>query len=196
MMVDLLRHGATGRAGYIDGRSDWPLTDAGWHQMQRQTAGRRWVAIVASPLRRAREPAEQVARALDLAEVVDPDWAEVDFGDWDGRSRSDVEATPGGAEALTAFYADPASHPPPGGEPWSAFETRVAAALERVAGMDGPVLVISHGGPIRMALARACGLPLDRLWALRIGYGTRVRLHLDRAADGQLWGEIVEIAQP
>jgi len=63
MMVDLLRHGATGRAGYIDGRSDWPLTDAGWHQMQRQTAGRRWTAIVASPLRRAREPAERLLSA-------------------------------------------------------------------------------------------------------------------------------------
>jgi alpha-ribazole phosphatase len=46
------------------------------------------------------------------------------------------------------------------------------------------------------ALSQVCGLPLDKLWALRIGFGTRIRLNFEVAANEQVWGEIVEINQP
>jgi alpha-ribazole phosphatase len=49
---------------------------------------------------------------------------------------------------------------------------------------------------MRVALHQVCGLPLDRLWALRIGFGTRIRLNFEVAADARVWGEIVEISQP
>ena len=58
------------------------------------------------------------------------------------------------------------------------------------------MLVVTHAGPMRVALHQVCGLPLDRLWALRIGFGTRIRLNFEVAADARVWGEIVEISQP
>lgn len=198
MRIDFLRHGTTGRGDRLDGRGDVPLTEAGRDEMRRQTAGRRWAAVWSSPLVRAREMAQGIADRLSRPLVVDAGWAEMDFGAWEGRARLDIAAE------LEAFHADPVAHPPPGGEPWRDFEVRVAAALDRVlrsadaATVDcaEPVLVVAHGGPIRMALSLACGLPYERLWCLRIAYATRVGVDIGRSADGRLWGEIVEVAQP
>jgi alpha-ribazole phosphatase len=198
MRLDLLRHGDTGRAGYLDGRTDSPLSNIGILQMERQTACGGWPLVIASPLRRARGPAEMLARVHACQLVIDPDWAELDFGQWDGRHRLDIEADAGDRSLLASYYDDPEGLVPPGGECWTAFEMRVRAALAnayvRAAGQ--PALVITHAGPMRMALATILGLPLRSLWAIRLGYATRVGLDVGRGDDGTFWGELVEIVQP
>ena len=92
----------------------------------------------------------------------------------------------------------PQANPAPGGQPWASFETQIACALSRLADLAscGPTLVVTHAGPMRLALYQVCGLPLDSLWVLRIGFGTRIRLNFEFAADARVWGEIVEISQP
>ena len=55
---------------------------------------------------------------------------------------------------------------------------------------------MTHAGPIRQALALATGMAHASTWALRIGYGTRMRLEIGRAPDGELWAEILELVQP
>lgn len=126
---------------------------------------------------------------------INPDWIEFDFGDWDGQPGSAVPA-----EELAAFHVDPARHPPPRAEPWVDFGQRIRTALAALAGgasaCTDPVLVVSHGGALRMALVQACGLPLAATWALRIGYGTRLRLRLEQGGEGGLWGEVLELVQP
>lgn len=202
MMVDLLRHGATDREGYLDGRMDFPLSNEGWAQFRRQTAQGTWSRIVASPLRRAREAAEALAQDKGLALRLDPDWAEMDFGVWDGRLRTEIAASPAQKRALDAFMSDPSVHPAPGGEMWADVEARIARALDCLLTEDpsGPVLVVTHAGPMRLAMSIACGFAFDALWAVRIGYATRIRLQLGKDAgvgsNGRPWGEIVEIAQP
>ncbi|MGO1542046.1 MAG: histidine phosphatase family protein [Luteimonas sp.] len=195
MIVDLVRHADTGRRGHLDGRSDPPLVAGATDAPCRCHAGIAWARIVSSPLRRARDTALALAAPLGLPVTPDPRWIEFDFGDWDGQ-RSD--ALP--ARALAAFHADPQHSPPPGGEAWDAFGNRIAGALHALMadarGDEGPVLVVSHGGALRMALSQACGLPLSALWALRIGYGTRARLRVEAGARGRLWGELLELAQP
>ena len=197
MLIDLLRHGTTGRDGYLDGRTDHPLSADGRAQFESQTARRDWPTIVTSPLRRAREAAQLLAGSRNLGLRIDEDWAELDFGLWDGR-KSELEEEPVIRAALAAFYRDPSTNPPPGGESWASFEMRIGRALTRLAhrARPGPVVVVTHAGPMRMALHQVCGLPLDRLWALRIGCGTRVCLNFEVAADARVWGEIVEISQP
>jgi alpha-ribazole phosphatase len=198
MLIDLLRHGATGRDGYLDGRTDHILSAEGWDQFRSQTAHREWTTIVTSPLLRARQAAAGLACARNLALRIDEDWAELDFGLWDGRRKSELEAEPAIHAALGAFYRDPSTNPAPGGEAWSSFEARIGRALGRLLHLAGPqpTLVVTHAGPVRQALSMVCGLPLDRIWALRIGFGTRIRLNLEVGADQRLWGEIVEIGQP
>lgn len=154
--------------------------------------------IVTSPLRRTREAAEILAKERNVDLRLDNDWAELDFGAWDGWSRSEIEGVARGHAALAAFYRDPSVNSPPGGEPWASFEARIGRALCRLAHEAGreSILVVTHAGPIRLALSQSCGLPLDGLWALRIGYGTRIRLHLEADTNERVWGEIVEISQP
>jgi alpha-ribazole phosphatase len=198
MRIDLLRHGTTGRDGHLDGRSDLPMNETGWRQFAGQTKADDWRLVVTSPLARARLGAEDYARRAGIALRVDDDWAELDFGAWDGRMRSEIAAEPENADLLNAFYADPNAFAAPGGEKWIGLQHRVSHALDRLltSPKATPVLVVTHGGAIRAALAQLLGWPLQSLWSLRIDPATRIRLEAGRSADGTRWGEIVEIIQP
>ncbi|GLH79358.1 hypothetical protein SSBR45G_42670 [Bradyrhizobium sp. SSBR45G] len=197
MRLDLLRHGTTGRDGYLDGRTDPPLSEIGWEQVRRQTQSRIWRRVVSSPLARACAAAEDYARQTGGALEIDGDWRELDFGHWDGRSRSDIAAEPGGEALLDAFYAD-AAVSAPAGESWADLQTRVARAVERVLTVPEPtpVLVMTHGGAMRAALSHLLGWPLRQLWSLRIHPGTRITLEAGLGGERGPWGEIVEVIQP
>lgn len=195
MILDLLRHGDTGRRGQFDGRHDPPLLAgacSAWQHVPRAP----WTRIISSPRQRALQTAQQVAgqaRAIEINE----DWAEWHFGDWEGRRREDIAIDAEGQRALAAFDRDPAANPPPGAEPWHALQSRVQRALRALATMDeqARVLVVSHAGPIRLALSLACGLPLPALWALRVDYGTGLQLRLGHDDNAGLWGELIEVRQ-
>lgn len=198
MFIDLIRHGATDMEGTLLGRTDAAVSEAAWPDLLRQTDGRSWCAVVASPLRRSRAFAERLARDRGLPLRIDSDWAELDFGDWDGKPIAALRADPTIAAHLDAFYRDPDAPAPPNGESWRALEARTARAIDRLLDPDAPqsALVIAHGGPFRAALSLACGLPFASTWAFRIGYGTRITLRIERGPDQGIWGEIVEVVQP
>jgi alpha-ribazole phosphatase len=203
VLIDLIRHGATEPPGLLLGRSDPPLSDTGRAQFQAQTEGRDWSAIVTSPLRRTREAADALAQDRGLALIVEPNWGEMDFGAWDGQTIASLRQDAAIAAKLDRFYEDENAEPPPGGESWSALRARVGDGLDALLDLaSGPAagipsaLVVTHGGPIRAALALTCGLPFAHLWTLRIAYGTRLTLNFDRDDDGRMWGELIEIVQP
>ena len=195
--LTLLRHGDTGRAGYLDGRTDSALSDKGWRQMTAQTGGREWPLIVTSHLQRARLPAERLAASSGSRIIVDADWAELDFGAWDGQLRSAIDADTETREYLQRFYHAPHEPPPPQGENSTVFADRCERALRRVLSApngDG-ALIITHGGPIRAVLAVTLGFSLPSMWALSIGYGARLTLDVGVAEDGQLWGQLIDLLQ-
>lgn len=197
-LLDLIRHGETEVRGLLLGRTDIALSEAGWQQFEQQTAGRTWASIVTSPLRRAREPAERLARLRHLPLQIDADWAEIDFGHWDGRPLAELRADPVISKQLDAFYGCAAASGAPEGETWPALRTRVTRALGRLldAPEDESILIATHAGPMRTVLSAACDMPFERTWAFRIGHGTRLTLRVERQDDGRPWGEIIEIAQP
>lgn len=197
MRLDLLRHGSTGRDGHLDGRTDPPLSEMGWDQFRRQTQGRLWRHVVSSPLARARMAAEDYARQTGSVLHVDPEWSELDFGRWDGRKRSEIVGEQDGVALLDAFYADPTTAAPEG-ESWADLQVRVSRAAERILARpeSAPVLIVTHGGAIRAALAHLLGWPLHQLWSLRLHPGTRITLEAGQGANGAPWAEIVEIVQP
>ena len=198
MRIDLLRHGDTGRDGYLDGRTDPPLSQTGWQRFAMQTKDRDWKLIVSSPLARARSAAEACSQRTATTLRIDPDWRELDFGRWDGRERCEIATEPADAGLLEAFYADPAAFTSPDGESWASMRDRVSRALDRLTMNPElfPVLVVTHGGAIRAALSLVLGWPLRSLWSLRIKPATRITLEIGRGEDGALWGELVEIIQP
>jgi ribonuclease H / adenosylcobalamin/alpha-ribazole phosphatase len=172
----LLRHGQTPMSVQkrYAGRSDVPLTDAG--VAQAAAAAKRLVpagiaAIVASPLQRTVQTAEQVAAVTGLPVVTEDGFRETDFGAWEGLTFAEVrERWP---SEMTAWLADP-EVAPPGGESFAEVSERVTAALHRVlAGRTGQrILVVSHVTPIKTLVAAALRAPPVALY----------RMHLDVAA--------------
>ncbi|MBN9263604.1 MAG: histidine phosphatase family protein [Hyphomicrobium sp.] len=197
-LIDLIRHGEVEERGLLLGRTDTALSTRGWDQFEQQTANRTWASIRTSPLRRAREPAEKLAALLELPIAIDGDWAEMDFGAWDGRSILELRTDARIAEQLDALYRSSDAGRAPYGESCSDLQLRIRRALAALA--EAPesdrILVATHGGPIRAAISIACDIAFERTWAFRIDYGTRVTLALGRAANGSTWGEIIEVAQP
>lgn len=185
--IDLLRHGEPEGGVRYRGTVDDPLSERGWVQMRAAVGGARpWQVVVSSPLRRCADFARTLAVESHLALDIEPRFREMGFGAWEGRTVDEIlAATP---EALNRFWQDPIAHPPPDGEPLQDCAARVAAGwhdlLARHAGRR--VLVIGHGGMIRLVLHHILEMPLSRIWRLEVPYATlsRVRVYR-RAADSE-----------
>jgi alpha-ribazole phosphatase len=197
-LIDFVRHGETVTPGRLLGRTDPELADAGWWQLEWQTQGRTWDLILGSPRLRSRAPVERLAAELGISHRIDDDWAELDFGDWDGRALAELRADPTTAEALAALYRSPDAAGAPGGESWQDLNTRIGRAVDRLLAEPAPAtaLVVTHAGPMRAALSLLCGIPFANLWAFKIDPGTRMTLRAGRDPGAGLWGEIVEVVQP
>lgn len=158
VVIDLLRHGETGRSGFR-GNLDDPLAPAGWEQMQRATheAKTRWQVVVSSPLARCADFAHAFAAERGLPLEWDARLAELHFGDWEGQDAEILHREQ--PQALGRFWTDPWSYTPPGGESLTAFETRVRAAWVDISKRHTSrhVLVVTHGGVIRLLLCVAGG---------------------------------------
>jgi alpha-ribazole phosphatase len=183
--LDLLRHGETELGGGLRGSLDDALTDAGWQQMRAAVveAGP-WDRIVASPLQRCARFAEELSARLSLPLQLDVDLQELHFGDWEGIGTAQLMETD--AEGLGRFWENPYTFTPPNGEPVLAFSERVLGAVRRIqSAHDGErILLISHGGVMRLLLAQARGLPREQLLQVVVGHGGLFSLNV--AADGAL----------
>jgi broad specificity phosphatase PhoE len=163
--VVLVRHAATAWSGvrYL-GRADLPLTTAGIEATRMMAAGLATsvpagVRIVASPSGRAHATAEIIAEALgpDAPPVIETDarWAEADVGEAEGLTFAEVEERfPALARQLVDAETDIDW---PAGETGAAFHERIVAAWTALLATERPVIVVSHAGPIRAAIALATG---------------------------------------
>ncbi|MHC8321552.1 alpha-ribazole phosphatase family protein [Pseudomonas sp. GB2N2] len=178
--LDLLRHGETELGGGLRGSLDDALTDKGWAQMRAAVIEQGpWDRLVSSPLQRCARFAEELGSQLGLPVQLDKDLQELHFGAWEGRSAAALMETD--AEALGLFWADPYSFTPPQGETVTDFSARVLAAVGRlqVACAGERVLLISHGGVMRLLLAQARGLPREQLLNVEVGHGALFSLRVE-----------------
>jgi alpha-ribazole phosphatase/probable phosphoglycerate mutase len=178
--VDLLRHGEPEGGVRYRGSVDDPLSKTGWKQMRTAVGDHcPWDVIVSSPLRRCAEFAQELSRRHELPLSIAPGFREISFGDWEGHTADEImTANP---EALSLFWRDPLRHPPPNGEPLLACNRRVTAAWRDLLQLqsDRHVLLVAHGGIIRIVLRQVLEMPLKRLWRLEVPYATfsRVRVY-------------------
>lgn len=183
LRLDLLRHGETESGGGFRGSLDDALTARGWAQMRTAVEGGRWDLLVSSPLQRCRAFAEELAQRQGIELELENDLRELHFGAWEGRSAAAL--MDGHSEALGRFWADPYAFTPPGGEPLSEFEARVLAAQRRLRQRHAGrrVLLVTHGGVIRLLLACARGLPRERLLQVDVGHGALFGLRAGEGGD-------------
>lgn len=178
--IDLLRHGECEGGEVYRGSLDVPLSASGWQQL-RASAGdfSDWDRIVSSPLQRCARFAEELAERHTLPLVIQEAFREVHFGDWEGRAIADVWREQG--SHVRRFFADPVNSAPPNGEPLVEFEQRVLAGWSVLlqGHRNERVLLIAHGGTIRVLLAHVLGMPLTRIANLEVPYASasRIRIH-------------------
>ena len=153
MMLLLVRHGETeaNRAGRYLGRTDQPLTAHGRAQVSRLAELLpRPDVIVASPLRRAVDTAKQFGGPVE----VDERWIELDYGPYELHPVGGVPAE------LSARWGTDPEFAPPGVETFASLAARVRGACEDLITRSGSsvVVVVSHVGPIKAAIAWALGI--------------------------------------
>jgi broad specificity phosphatase PhoE len=173
----LVRHGQTdaNRNGVLLGRLDPPLNHAGREQAAVVAARVELLQparIVTSPLARAVETAEIVARACGLTVEVDEQLIEVDYGEYDGLPLADLPSD------LVMKWRTDGDFAPPGGESLASVGKRMGAyttaVLDSLA--DGAVVAVSHVSPIKAAVLWALGLPDLYAWRLRLDNASITRL--------------------
>ena len=167
--VDLIRHGMPEGGQRYRGWQDDPLSQQGWQQMEAALKDDQpWELIVTSSLRRCADFAASLGEKHGLPVLVDERLRELSFGEWEGRTAAEIfEQTP---DAITHFWSDPINHPPPGGEALDHFSQRVGAAWNDLLASHGGkrILLIGHGGVIRMLIRQILGMPLDNLFRLEV----------------------------
>ncbi|MBK7723124.1 MAG: histidine phosphatase family protein [Austwickia sp.] len=196
----LVRHGVTDStaAGLLDGRGglDAPLNAEGTRQAQlmagaiRAFLGQCHPVVISSTLRRAHQSAQFVAGAFGVGVVVDGDWDELHFGDWNGTSMRELWARD--AAGLRALLQDPDSRRP-GGESRVDLSVRVARGLEAAVAAGhregAPVVVLTHRGALVAALAALLGIDVRAAGALDTGPASLTSVR--RWSDGEVLVEFV-----
>lgn len=150
MRLYLLRHGQTewNIEGKIQGKTDIPLNETGFRQARCLAEGmreREISAVYSSPLLRAVQTAEILAEEKGLSVSVLPELREVDFGLWEGRSWTEVDAE--FHEDFRRWEENPAEYMPTGGESRESCRERCRAAMEQIlAGAVTDAAIVAHGG--------------------------------------------------
>ena len=152
-VVYLARHGETAwsLSSQHTGRTDLPLTERGERQARalgERLRGANFAKVLTSPSQRARRTAE-LAGFGSLAET-DPDLAEWDYGQYEGRRTADILAERPG----WFLFRDGA----PGGETPEQVAARADRVVRRIRAVQGSVAIFSSAHISRVLAVRWLGL--------------------------------------
>lgn len=167
--VVLVRHAVAEGQGRFLGQRDAPLSVRGRRQLPglvAKLAKYDLEAVYCSDLRRAQSTAQAIAGSTQLAIEVRPGLREMHFGRWEGLSWPEIAKTsPHTARAWLTHFP---KHRAPGGEAFAAFKRRALHELNHIVSKNRGrcVVVVSHAGVTRVALARALGMTDDHLFRL------------------------------
>lgn len=162
--IILVRHGRTAwnSEGRWQGHSDIGLDEVGIEQARRTAsllAALHPDVLVSSDLVRAQQTAQSVGEATGLPLHTDPGLRETNLGEWAGLTGSEIAQR--WPVELREWLNGDVHQRPPGGENRIDVTRRVLDSLQRhVAELatGQTLVVISHGGALRVAIASLLGL--------------------------------------
>jgi len=165
----IIRHGRTewNRVERFRGRADIPLDEVGRKQAE-ATASRiaEWQlnTVYSSPLRRAMETAEALARPAGLEVKKLPDIIDIDYGQWQGLSPEEAEAKD--AELYRKWLSSPHQVKFPGGESLAEVGDRAVSALGRLFAEHNKeaIALVSHKVVCQVMVLSLLGLELSNFW--------------------------------
>ncbi|MBF0428927.1 MAG: histidine phosphatase family protein [Magnetococcales bacterium] len=182
--IDLLRHGAPVGGVKYRGALDDPLAPEGWEAMWATVENQGpWDRILTSPLLRCAEFAKALGQRLNVTPAIEPRLREMSFGQWEGRTSAEILATDG--DHLTRFWKDPLANPPPGGDNLGDVQSRLQTVWDEIL-LDSNsqnILIVAHGGVIRVLLSLVLLTPLNHLSRITVPYASLARIRVDRIGE-------------
>ena len=181
-IVDILRHGEAEGGARLRGVTDDALTSGGERQMMEALAGKKpWRQVITSPSQRCSKFAKKIANSAKVECIVEDAFQEIDLGEWEGRGlEALIKEEP---EAASTFLTNPFSYQPPGSESVDDFCERVLSGWAAVteAYEENHILLVTHGGPLRVILGEVLGVPRDALVRIETPHAclTRIRIPAD-----------------
>jgi probable phosphomutase (TIGR03848 family) len=178
--VLLVRHGRTtaNATGLLAGRAAGVSLDQIGREQAALTGDRLAVVplagVVSSPLERCQQTAQFILdrQAGNPYAPVDPDLTECDYGQWQGRTLSDLATE----DLWPVVQSQPSAVTFPGGESMAAMQARAVAAIRRhdaafeaEYGQGAVWVAVSHGDIIKSILADALGMHLDLFQRINVG---------------------------
>jgi len=203
MILTFMRHPPIDeRAERCIGQTDVALSLAGWAALlplAERACRLRPDRILCSDLQRCRLLGEAIAARLGLAAEPNATWREVNFGSWENRTWSDIQATE--PRVLGEWLADFDKVSPPGGESFQELQARVLSAIKSLSSMGVPpvdsntgetpvlrphYLVVTHAGVIRAAASAFSGVSLRNAFERAVLYGSLTSF----SWDGGRWNPL------
>lgn len=188
MRIYITRHGETkwNQEHRMQGRKNSSLTSKGKEdaqKLQKRLASIDFHRIYASPLGRAVETAEIIKgdRKVKIEKV--PDFMEMNFGEWEGRTVEEIEDAYG--ERYRNFWDAPEKYEPMGGESFDEILNRVERGLKVIAENTGKeehgekeinVLLVAHAVVIKSIYALVKELPIKEFWNPPFMHGTNLTI--------------------
>jgi len=195
MIIDLLRHGEVEGKNSFRGHTDEPLTKNGWQQMMSSLESYKAETVIYSPLKRCAEFTENWAHQNKIKSKAMPEFMEIDFGDWDGLTAEEVQATQ--AIELKNFWENPSKHTPPNGENLNDFQQRVVNGLNllieshKELDENQNILLVTHGGVIKMIIAHVLSMPLEKLFSIECPLASMSRIRITFDEDNNQYSSLV-----
>jgi broad specificity phosphatase PhoE len=159
----LVRHGETlwNRENRIQGHTDVELSDYGRMQVEKLALSMvkdKIDAIYSSPLKRAYDTAQAIARFHDTEIKVEPKLRELNHGDFESLTIQELKESHGAF--LKEWIENPASVFMPNGESLAQVQERVWDVMGMILETSRDTLVVSHGMAIMTILCKIQNLSL------------------------------------
>lgn len=173
----LVRHGEVEESYHriFGGRIDMELSPHG--QMQAVAVADYFEpieldAVYCSPMKRAQRTLQPLLDSKGITAATVPDFREMDFGDWTGHHWEAIQAK-FGVSAFT-WLEQIEQGRVPNAETGAALRARIQPEVERIVAAHAGevVMIVCHGGVIRVMLSLLLGLPLPAMAALEVDYGS------------------------
>ena len=180
--IVFVRHGATDFPKdriYCDHREDPPLNREGLDQAalaSKRLAGSDIHAVYSSPSTRAAMTAQVIVADSGSEVEFSEALRERRFGIWEGLYFEQIERQ--FAAEYQAWKRDKAGYTPAGGETIYQLHDRVARVLGTIveANRGQTVVVVSHVGVIRVAVAAALEMPLANYRCIQVDHASLTRI--------------------
>ena len=171
--IILVRHGQTAwnAEEVFRGQIDIELDETGLKQAEllaEYLSRRKLEAVYSSPLKRAIQTAEAIARHHGLTVEIAPGLNDIDFGEWQGLSLREVRTRFN--ELLEMWVSDPHLVRIPSGDSLDEVRQRALALMNQVVDKHGgkEIALVSHRVVNKVLICALLGLDNSHFWDVRL----------------------------